>query len=339
MQAIRNVLITDATGAPSVRHRLVASHHWDEVQHWCRQVYMPYNARPVGAARRPDSVLDVIRIGQITLSRFSYGVLVHLTDFSAEAGTGMVLTTLRGAIRHWSSGRAHADTGVGEAFLVDNSRAHYRLDADPQHLQVNLTFKHDAMAALHERWFGHAADERMWARSFRFGGAQSSWIQLLGYVCGCITEMPDAVEHGPLGRHLEEMISLHLLTLWRQQLHSPQAPTLHRLAPRHVLLAEQYLRDHAREAPTLSELAGSAGVSVRTLNAAFREYRQCTPMQALREARLNGVRAELLAAPSGARVRGVAEAWGYANLGIFAAGYRSRFGESPSDTLRRHGGG
>ena len=90
--------------------------------------------------------------------------------------------------------------------------------------------------------------------------------------------------------------------------------------------------------PLPFELAGSAGVSVRTLNAAFREYRQCTPMQALREARLNGVRAELLSAPSGARVRGVAEAWGYANLGIFAAGYRSRFGESPSDTLRRHGG-
>lgn len=335
MDAIRNVLVTDAQGASSTRHRLVASSDWDEVQHWCRQVYMPYDAAPAGRVRAPDSVLDAIRIGRITLSRFSYGIPVHLTQFSAAAGTGMVLTTLRGAIRHWSGGRAYSDTGVGEAFLVDNSRAHYWLDADPDHLQVNLTFQHDAMAALHERWFGQPADERMWGRSFRFGGSQSSWIGLLTYVCRCINEMPDAVEHGPLGRHLDEAISLHLLTLWRQQLDAPQPPTLHHLAPRHVLAAEQHIREHARQAPTLGELAGAAGVSVRTLNAAFREFRNCTPMQALREARLAGVRAELLVAPAGATVREVAAGWGYANFGLFAAAYRRRFAETPSSTLRR----
>ena len=335
MDAIRNVLVTDATGAANTRHRLVASDDWDEVQHWCRQVYMPYQAAPVGTACQPDSILDAIRIGHFTLSRFSYGIPVHLTEFSAQAGTGMVLTTLRGAIRHWSSGSEYSDTGIGEAFLVDNSRTHYWLDADPDHLQVNLTFEHDAMAALHERWFGRPADERMWTRKFRFGGSQSSWIQLLSYVCRCITEMPDAVERGPLGRHLEEMIGLHLLTLWRQQLERPTEPTVHQMAPRHVLLAEQHMREHAHEAPTLSELAQHAGVSVRTLSAAFREYRYCTPMQALREMRLQGVRAELLVAVPGAKVRDVAAAWGYANFGLFAASYRSRFGEAPSVTLGR----
>lgn len=335
MDAIRNVLVADATGAPSTRHRLVASTDWEETQHWCQQVYMPYDAAPVGTIRQPNSILDAIRIGHFTLSRFSYGIPVHLTGFAAEAGTGMVLTTLRGAIRHWSSGREHTETGAGEAFLVDNSRTHYRLDADPDHLQVNLTFQHDAMAALYERWFGQPADERMWEHKFRFGGERSSWISLLSYVCRCITEMPDAVEAGPLGRHLEEMIGVHLLTLWRQQLEKPHEPTMHRLVPRHVLLAEQFMQEHAIEAPTLSELASSACVSVRTLNAAFREYRGCTPMQALREIRLNGVRAELLVATEHTKVRDVAEAWGYANLGMFAAAYRKRFGESPSATLAR----
>lgn len=335
MDAIRKVLVTDLSGAASTRHRLVASTDWDEVQHWCSQVYMPYCAVPVGTACQPDSVLDAIGIGQLTLSRFSYGVPVRLSGFSAEAGTGMVLTTLRGAIRHWAGGRRYADTGIGEAYLVDNTRAHYGLDADPQHLQVNLTFRHDAMAALHERWFGAPADERMWARSFHFGGAQSSWISLLSYVCRCITEMPDAVMQGPLGRHLEEAISLHLLTLWRQQLENPAEPTVHRLVPRHVLLAEQHMREQAREAPTLSALAQAAGVSVRSLNAAFRAYRGCTPMQCLRDIRLQGVRAELLLADAGTKVRDVAEAWGYASLGMFAASYRQRFGESPSVTLQR----
>ncbi|WP_298436878.1 helix-turn-helix transcriptional regulator [Ottowia sp.] len=335
MDAIRNVLVTDANGIPTTRHRLMASSDWDEVQHWCHQVYMPYDATPVGRALAPDSVLDTFRIGALTLSRFSYGIPVHLTQFAASEGAGVVLTTLRGSVRHWSAGRTFSDTGVGEAFLVDNSRAPYWLDADAGHLQLNLTFRHDTMAGMYERWFGQPADERMWRHSFRFGGSQSGWIALLTYVCRCITEFPDAVANGPLGRHLEEAICLHLLTLWRQQLEQPHAPTVHRLAPRHVLVAEQYIRERAREAPTLGELAGAAGVSVRTLSAAFREFRGHTPAQAMREARLQGVRAELLAATVGATVRDVAANWGYANFGMFAHTYRRRFGELPSVTLHR----
>lgn len=335
MQALHHALVTNAQGAPEQRHRLMASSDWDEVQHWCSQVYMPYRAAPVGRALAPDAVLDATRIGHFTLSRFRYGIPVRLTEFSAEAGSGMVLTTLRGAIRHWSSGKTYSDTGTGQAFLVDNARAPYWLDADPRHLQLNLTFQHDAMAELHLRWFGQAADERMWGQSFRFGGTDSGWIALLSYVCRCLAETPEAVATGPLGRHLEEMIGLHLLTLWRLQLAEPHPPTLHRLAPRHVLAAEQCLREQARHAPTLSQLAQAAGVSVRTLNAAFREYRGCTPMQALREARLLGVRSELLLAPPGSRVGDIATDWGYTHLGLFAAAYRRRFGESPSTTLHQ----
>ncbi|MBY0466654.1 MAG: AraC family transcriptional regulator [Burkholderiales bacterium] len=334
MDAIRNVLVTDAQGNPSTRHRLVASSDWEHIQHWCSKVYMPYDAMPVGRACKPDSVLDAMPIGRLTLSRFRYGIPVHLTGFSAAAGTGMVLTTLKGAVRHWSNGRTYSDTGVGEAFLVDNTRAHYWLDADPDHLQINLTFQHDALAELHQRWFGLPADERMWAHKFRFGGPGSSWIALLSYACRCVTDMPDAVEHGPLGRHLEEMIGLHLLTLWHQQLDQPQTGTSHRPAPKHVRLAEQYIAEQACHAPTLGELAAAAGVSVRTLSAAFRTYRQCTPMQALREARLTGIRAELLLAPAGATVCGIAAQWGYANFGLFAAAYKRRFNETPSQTLR-----
>ena len=334
MEAIRNVLVTDAQGRPSLRHRLVSSTDWDEIQQWSERVYMPHKVTPTGRACTPHSVLDATRIGHFTLSRFKYSIPVNVTDFGREAGLGLVLTTVSGAARHWSEPNAFADTGAGDAFLVDNSRTDYRVDFDPNHLQVNLTFEHDALAALHERWYGRPADERLWTRMFRFGGAHSSWIALLEYVCQCLTEMPEAVATGPLGRHLEEAIGIHLLTQWRAQLDQPCEATQHRLAPRHVLVAERHIRTHAQLAPTLSELAREAGVSVRTLNSAFREYRSCTPMAALRERRLQGVRGELLLAAEGATVRSAAEAWGYANFGLFASAYRQRFGELPSATLR-----
>lgn len=334
MEMIRRVLVTDAQGQPSERHRLVASRDWDDIRQWSDRIYMPYNVTPIGRARTPDSVLDATRVGHFTLSRFKYGIPVNIKDFSPESGTGMVLTTLSGSARHWSEANAYADTGVGDAFVVDNSRTHYWVDFDENHLQVNLTFEHDALAALHARWFGGPADERLWARKFRFGGANSGWIALLDYVCRCVTEMPDAVSDGPLGRHLEEMIGVHLLTQWRAQMAQPVQAEQHRMAPRHVLLAENHIREKAQCAPTLGELAAVAGTSVRTLNSAFREYRDCTPMGALREQRLQGVRAELLMAGKGTTVRAIAESWGYANLGLLAAAYKRRFGEAPSATLR-----
>ncbi len=54
----------------------------------------------------------------------------------------------------------------------------------------------------------------------------------------------------------------------------------------------------------------------------------------LREVRLDGVRRALIAAPEGATVASIAEQWGYANLGAFAARFRERFGEYPSALLR-----
>lgn len=56
-------------------------------------------------------------------------------------------------------------------------------------------------------------------------------------------------------------------------------------------------------------------------------------MQALMEQRLQGVWAELLVAARGATVRSIVETWGFANLGLFAARHRQRFGEFPSRTL------
>ena len=336
MEAIRNVLVHDASGHPSTNHRLVASSEWDDIRQWSDKVYMPYNVTPIGKARRPDSVLDATRIGHFTLSRFKYGIPVNIKDFSPEAGTGMVLTTLRGSARHWSEPRTFSDTGVGDAFVVDNSRTHYWVDFDHNHLQVNLTFEHDALAQLYERWFGEPADERLWLRTFRLSGSVSPWIGLLSYVCQCITHMPEAVQAGPLGKHLEEIIGVHLLTQWRTHLDQPAAQSEYRLAPRHVLAAERHIRENARHAPTLSELASVAGVSVRSLGQAFREYRGCTPMEALREQRLQGVRAELLLARPCATVQSIAADWGFSNLGYFAKLFRQRFNELPSTSLRRH---
>ncbi|MNW20549.1 transcriptional regulator EutR [compost metagenome] len=48
------------------------------------------------------------------------------------------------------------------------------------------------------------------------------------------------------------------------------------------------------------------------------------------------MRAELQAASTQTGVRDVAQKYGFLHLGHFAAQYRARFGERPSDTRSRH---
>ena len=66
------------------------------------------------------------------------------------------------------------------------------------------------------------------------------------------------------------------------------------------------------EAPmTVPELTALLGVSMRTLEYAFRDVLGLSPVQYLRAARLRGVRRELLRAGPGTRVSDAASRWGF----------------------------
>lgn len=108
-------------------------------------------------------------------------------------------------------------------------------------------------------------------------------------------------------------------------------------APRVVRRVVELI-DSAPQTPfTVADLAECAGVSERSLHAAFRRQLGTSPMAYVRQRRLEQAHDELLRLdPSGGvRVTDVALRHGFAHTGRFAAAYRARFGESPSTTLRR----
>lgn len=108
-------------------------------------------------------------------------------------------------------------------------------------------------------------------------------------------------------------------------------------APRAVRRVVE-LVDAAPEKPwTIADLALFAGVSTRSLHAAFRRQLGTSPMSYVRRRRLEHAHDELLALDptTGTKVIDVALRHGFTHTGRFAAAYRARFGEPPSTTLRR----
>ncbi|RPE85285.1 AraC-like DNA-binding protein [Curtobacterium sp. PhB137] len=103
--------------------------------------------------------------------------------------------------------------------------------------------------------------------------------------------------------------------------------------------AIRFVHDQADRPLSVGDIADSCGLSERGVQDLFRRRLAVTPMQYLREVRLDRVHLELGRSRSGALlVSDVARRWQFTHLGRFAAHYRARFGEQPHETIARRPG-
>jgi transcriptional regulator GlxA family with amidase domain len=107
------------------------------------------------------------------------------------------------------------------------------------------------------------------------------------------------------------------------------------LAPRDVRRAIDYIDANLDEPIGFTDITAAAGIPGRTLSQHFRRFRDTTPMHYLRDARLDKVHEALRRAEPEESIISIASRWGFLHMGRFAAVYRKRFGEAPSETLGR----
>ncbi|QWG14755.1 helix-turn-helix domain-containing protein [Bradyrhizobium sediminis] len=105
--------------------------------------------------------------------------------------------------------------------------------------------------------------------------------------------------------------------------------------PRGVRRALDAMRGNPGRDWSVTELAGAAGLSSRTLQRQFRLFLGKTPRAALRDVRFESARRELLQGLPDAKVMDVALRCGFPHFGRFSVDYRRQFGETPSQTLKR----
>jgi AraC-like DNA-binding protein len=112
---------------------------------------------------------------------------------------------------------------------------------------------------------------------------------------------------------------------------STSAPVL----PRAVRRAIDVMHAAADRDIGLSELAVAAGISGRALQRQFRSFLGKTPVEALQDIRFERARRQLLKGAPGLKVMDVAARCGLTHFGRFSVEYRRRYGETPSQTLKR----
>jgi transcriptional regulator GlxA family with amidase domain len=136
-----------------------------------------------------------------------------------------------------------------------------------------------------------------------------------------------------LERSLKEAALFELLLAWPQQDSSELTPRI--VLPTSTRLARDFIEAHIGDLPTVADVAAASGVGVRALARGFEKHLGTSPLQYMLELRLQGVHDEMVVCSHRTTVTDVALQWGFTHLGIFAARYRERFGEFPSETLRK----
>jgi AraC-like DNA-binding protein len=136
---------------------------------------------------------------------------------------------------------------------------------------------------------------------------------------------------------MEELLMSTLLLLQPSNHHTHLVLPTERAGRPVVRETLDYIEAHLRERITMDDIAKHVHMSIRAIQQGFREELGTTPMLYLRDRRLERARGDLTdVMPSdGVTVTDVAERWGFAHLSNFAVLYKKRWGESPSETLRR----
>jgi AraC-like DNA-binding protein len=294
------------------------------------QVYCPHSLRLDPHASALDTTLAVSGPASQPLVHLSYGAPV-MVDAGNFPGLFLVMRC-NGGDGRVRQGRSLAEWQVGRTLLVSaNQGTDFAFGRDFS--QTTIKLDSERLAVLCARFVGHPL-----GRDIRFDLSPFSdqlervWAGILALLTR--TDPAQALPSAAAAT-LEEFVLTLLLHSHRHNFSSELERPVSEPRVGLVREAETYIESNADSPITVSEVAALLNVSIRTLQASFKAWRQTTPTAYLRSVRLKLARDDLLQPGVETTVTDVALRRGFLHLGRFSSQYKEAFGESPGVTLRR----
>ncbi|MBB3139306.1 AraC family transcriptional regulator [Halomonas organivorans] len=323
---LRSALLEDE------RRLVFSSEALDEIQESVASVFKPHRLdTPRGDAPR-KARLHSVGLGRVSFNRLAYGREVRIDPERLERFY-LIQMPVCGQAEILSDQQSIGSHERLASVLNPTARLemHWSGDCD----QLMLRIEREALELACSRHLGHPLREPLcFAPALRWRD-DPNWFHLIAYLVRLLKESPGAPAQPLIASQLEQLVISTLLTIQPHNYSEALQQGERRLAPRHVKRVEEYIEAHAEEPLTPAHLAEVAGVSLRTLYAGFRDFRQQSPMEYLRQVRLQRIRTALQAHGNSASITETAMRWGFTHMGRFSQRYRQVFGEMPSETRRR----
>ena len=321
---------------PLARHCVLRTADAAEARDRVAGIYCPHDLKIVGADRgRVDTCMSHVRIGGVSVNRLRYGPEVRI-DVGYLDSFALVMMPMAGTA-DVACGAQQIHTNPATGAVVSPTLPFFQtIQADCD--QIMIQVDREVIERTCAQHLGHDLRHPVqFALNLDMSDcSKQGWPALVSYLLAMIDSDSIPLSSPLLTTSVEQMV---VATLLYSQDHNyseelEQAPRS--IAPGHVKRVEEFIAEHASEPLTVASLAAYAGVSASALYTGFRNFRQTTPMAHLRSVRLQKVYDELVQTTSSAiTVTEVAVKWGFGHLSHFTAHYKRKFGELPSDTLRR----
>ncbi|PZX14575.1 AraC family transcriptional regulator [Celeribacter halophilus] len=308
--------------------------NWDELSEWASGNITSVSMTPLGHTELPNGIFHSMRVGRIGISRSMYGKATLVSGEECFGAPVIVSTNIRGHSIPELQGKEDLVNGPDMSFVSDLSQGSHRTQLSEDNVQMQLAIDPKLLNEVGRNWFGNIHENKTWQTKTRFGGRGTRWYACLTYIMRLIAETSHPLSNRNI-QHIEETLCANLLENWAAQSGINLSEENNIIVPRIIRMAEEYIIEHAADAPTLAEIAQNVDISVRNLTMNFKKFRGCTPGQFLREQRLQAARSEFLSSDQEHTVSQIAASLGYIHMGEFAKAYRKRFGEKPSETLKR----
>lgn len=303
----------------------------DEVRALVARKFCDHRLQPEGPSRGTGARYNHVRGQALSLNFLSYGSAVQIdpgelqdfylvqmplsgraqvangsTSVASDRRTATVLNPTRETRMTW-----HADCRM--LLLQIRRSALHRIAEQAAGLSLPEAVVFDTALPV------SGGDLRGWAR--QFAACVSATENQTGF--GSWSALQQQV--------IEEQLILGLLT-------HQQSNIRHLLAARasgsssQIRRAQDFIHANIGEPLSVPAIAAAADCSIRSLQAGFRKHFGLTPMEYLRDLRLDLARYLMLSRSAQTAVSSIAYDCGFSHLGRFSQLYRARFGELPSAT-------
>ncbi|MDR8071912.1 AraC family transcriptional regulator [Burkholderia cenocepacia] len=305
----------------------------DEARSAIGNVYCPYRFDAKRTDRRECTEMHQTKGAAVALSKFSYGTEIDIRPDSFS-DFFLVLTTIQGSAEICNSHFSEkGDAGMTIVASADEAwKFKYSADNEQFVARISLDRTTEIAASL------TGTTRRIVPRlqpSMSDPGARHRWLLQAAHLRELTAMQPTSAARKMLLARAEETLILTLLLQQSATVVEAVFSGSTEVAPAFLRRAVDYVHENLDQPLTLEDIASAARCSIRSLHRMFKEHKNASVMQYVKNLRLQRVREELLDSTTARSVTDVALRWGFSQLGQFAADYRTKFGEKPSDTLRR----
>ena len=318
---------------PLSNHNLFISHDLGETQDKVGQFIWPHRMQ-ASRSSHIDARLDGVVLGDMGLYYLQYGANVSI-DAGEISDYYLIQTALSGKACV-TNGSHQVNATAGFTTLV-SPQGITKIQMGPDCSYLVLVLKRQAL----ERQLSKQKNKNLQQPIlFDLSPSQSSQTralqQTLGYFCQQYNDFADQLNQPRVNHQFSELVISLLLNTWRHNYSEQLRQTSPAPLPWHVRKAADYIRENISNTISLQEVALQVGVTPRTLQNGFNHFLNQTPSRYIQSMRLNLVHESLQQAnPQNTSVTEILLDKGINDAGRFAQLYKRRFGELPSETLKR----